>query len=307
MARDKDGNVYLTIEEQKAKRAKDEARAAKAAQAAKILGLATGSATSQAPPEADPPAPQSTAAPQTSAGAALFAAELDSVKVTKAAPRALQDAGKVPPPPEGAATPPASPQDAKRDLDPTPDYAPRLSFPPVTTLEPGNLNAGEPATDLTPAELRLVAHMVKGKSWNQALDLEGYPPRSSLRDNAPRDAIKSECERSLRLFASECAASASWIISECVALYRRAAQAEPVLDRKGNPTGVYRFDGPTARACLEMLGKQQGMFKDKGAGIAVSDVADLLAAVAQRGRPALPGDRARLVGSGSTSIEETPK
>jgi hypothetical protein len=80
-----------------------------------------------------------------------------------------------------------------------------------------------------------------------------------------------------------------------VSLYRRAAQAEPVLDRKGEPTGEYRFDGPTARGCLELLGKEIKMFGTKGDGIAPSDVAALMQAVADRGKPPLPGDRARVV------------
>ena len=93
--------------------------------------------------------------------------------------------------------------------------------------------------------------------------------------------------------ASLCAVSPEWILAQTLALYARATQAEPVLDRKGHPTGVWRFDGATARACLEMLGNQQGMFRQKGGSIAVSDVATLLQAVAAKGRPALPAERGR--------------
>jgi hypothetical protein len=39
-------------------------------------------------------------------------------------------------------------------------------------------------------------------------------------------------------------------------------QGEPVLDRWGVPTGVYRYEGGVANKALELLGKELGMFKD---------------------------------------------
>ncbi len=40
-------------------------------------------------------------------------------------------------------------------------------------------------------------------------------------------------------------------------------QAEPVLDRKGAPTGEYKFDSAGANRSLELLGKELGMFGEK--------------------------------------------
>lgn len=259
------------------------------AQALKVLGTAAGTTP---PPEAS------------QAGAAgLFSTQLDRIGTAQDAPRATQGPEPLPPQagaPDRSPQAPADPQGIEKGT--SPDYRPSLAFPPgpqLEALEPGNLSpttpAPRPASDLTAAELRLCAHMVAGKSWREALDLEAYPPRADLRDKAPRDAIKRECERSLTLFANTCAISAEWILRETLVLYRRAVQAEPVLDRKGNPTGMFRFDGATARGCLEMLGNQQGLFKARGGSMAVSDVAELLRAVAGRGKPQLDPGRGRLV------------
>lgn len=43
----------------------------------------------------------------------------------------------------------------------------------------------------------------------------------------------------------------------------RAMQEEEVLDRQGNPTGMYVYQGAVANRALELLGKQIGMFVDR--------------------------------------------
>ena len=43
----------------------------------------------------------------------------------------------------------------------------------------------------------------------------------------------------------------------------RCMQAEPVLDREGNPTGEYRFDAAGANRSLELLGKYRKLWTEK--------------------------------------------
>lgn len=43
----------------------------------------------------------------------------------------------------------------------------------------------------------------------------------------------------------------------------RAMQAEPVVDREGNATGEYTYQGSVANRACELLGKHLGMFADK--------------------------------------------
>ena len=58
----------------------------------------------------------------------------------------------------------------------------------------------------------------------------------------------------------------------------RAMQAEPVLDKEGNPTGQYRYEGAVANRAAELLGKHLGLFPDrhehtgKGGGAMEMDV-----------------------------------
>ena len=40
-------------------------------------------------------------------------------------------------------------------------------------------------------------------------------------------------------------------------------QAAPVLDRDGEPTGEYQYQGQAANRALELLGKELGMFVER--------------------------------------------
>lgn len=52
-----------------------------------------------------------------------------------------------------------------------------------------------------------------------------------------------------------------WVISRLMTVVERCMQAEPVLDRKGEPTGDYQFDPAGANTALRMLGDTMGLFK----------------------------------------------
>lgn len=52
-----------------------------------------------------------------------------------------------------------------------------------------------------------------------------------------------------------------WVISRLMSVVDRCMQAEPVLDRKGEPTGEFQFDSVGANQALKMLGDTMGLFK----------------------------------------------
>lgn len=56
-----------------------------------------------------------------------------------------------------------------------------------------------------------------------------------------------------------------WVISRLMTVAERCMQAEPVLDRKGQPTGEFTFDSSGANRALELLGKTMRMFEAKEA------------------------------------------
>lgn len=52
-----------------------------------------------------------------------------------------------------------------------------------------------------------------------------------------------------------------WVINRLMRVVDRCLQAEPVMDRNGEPTGEYRFDSAGANGALRMLGDTLGLFK----------------------------------------------
>ena len=225
-----------------------------------------------------------------------------------------QDAPGVPgDPPEPGQSPPPAPGDQPEPVtdtqraivasesislayaaDPTASSAPPAGALPRPEDTPVTLPPAL-AAPLSPRDMALVNRLVQGDNWGQALDALDVPPAARERSYTVPEPIRQAAEWMIVAVSARSGMSRAWIVAQCVSVYRRAVQAECVLTRKGEPTGVYRFDGTTAARMLDMLGSDIGMFGKQNKGIAPSDVADLLAEVARRGRPDLPGDRARVV------------
>jgi hypothetical protein len=55
----------------------------------------------------------------------------------------------------------------------------------------------------------------------------------------------------------------SWVMRRLKENAERAMSIEPVLDGKGDPKGVYKYQGSVANRALELLGKELGMFIDR--------------------------------------------
>lgn len=54
-----------------------------------------------------------------------------------------------------------------------------------------------------------------------------------------------------------------WVVETLVRNIKRAMQEEAVLDKHGNPTGEYVYNGSVVNRACELLGKRLGMFVDK--------------------------------------------
>lgn len=78
-----------------------------------------------------------------------------------------------------------------------------------------------------------------------------------------------------------------WVINRLMSVVDRCMQAEPVRDRKGEPTGEYQFDSSGANAALRMLGDTMGMFRpaekkpeDEYANLSDDDIARIVGELA---------------------------
>jgi len=78
-----------------------------------------------------------------------------------------------------------------------------------------------------------------------------------------------------------------WVIDRLMKVVDRCMQAEEVLDRKGEPTGQYKFDSSGANGALKMLGDTLGMFRqqekdpgDEYANITDDDIARIASEIA---------------------------
>ena len=66
-----------------------------------------------------------------------------------------------------------------------------------------------------------------------------------------------------KLAIERTAITKEWVIERLRENVERAMQAQPVIDRAGNPTGSYVYNGAAANRALELLGKELGMFIER--------------------------------------------
>lgn len=57
--------------------------------------------------------------------------------------------------------------------------------------------------------------------------------------------------------------SKDWVLERLASNVERCRQAEPVVDKEGNPTGEYKFDASGSNKALELLGRHYKMFTDR--------------------------------------------
>jgi phage terminase small subunit len=116
--------------------------------------------------------------------------------------------------------------------------------------------------------LRFVHAMASGLSERDAYLAAGYKclPKSAEREGlrlCTRPDVAMALAEVRREAAKAAGIDSEWVMTSLRTVVERCMQVEPVLNREGNPIGVYRFDAPGALRGLELIGKQQGMFADR--------------------------------------------
>jgi phage terminase small subunit len=103
--------------------------------------------------------------------------------------------------------------------------------------------------------------LAKGLSADVAYEQASYTPN---RGNAARlkanESISGRVKELQEAAAAKAMVTKQWVLDHLKEIVERAMQAEPVLDREGNPTGEYTFQGNVANKALELIGKELGMF-----------------------------------------------
>ena len=151
----------------------------------------------------------------------------------------------------------------------SPAKAPKTSLPPLTlpALPP------ELSTPLKGRDRRLVLALVAGDPWQAACDAAKLPLDHPYRAGPPQ-RIRQAADYIIRELMTKAGASRQWITTELVGLYQRSLDDVRSLS--------------TARGCLFLLGVDLGMFGKAASGIPAGEVAELMRAVADRGRRARP-------------------
>ena len=152
------------------------------------------------------------------------------------------------------------------------------------------------ADDLTPKQQRFVEEYLVDSNGTQAAIRAGYSPKTANEqacDLLAKPSIAEAVAAGRARLSEKTGLDAQWVLDGLKKNYERAMQEEPVLDKQGNPTGEYVYQGAVANRALELVGKHIGMFVDKTeieikkrvAGMTPDElVAEAAAILAKRGR-----------------------
>ncbi len=123
---------------------------------------------------------------------------------------------------------------------------------------------------LTPKQRKFVNAMIAGKSPTDSAVAAGYK-RTGAKMAAHRmlqnvtvvTLCRAKVEEVTKEVVRKAGVDRAWVVQRLVENVDRAMQAEPVLDKEGNETGEYRYEGSVANRALELIGKECGMFVDR--------------------------------------------
>ena len=122
------------------------------------------------------------------------------------------------------------------------------------------------AKGLTERQKLFCLEYIKDFNGNRAAIAAGYSAktaRGQAYDLLTRPHIQAEVQRLSAKRAKKLEVSAEWVLRKLVKNHSRASQAVEVLDKKGRPTGEFRYEGAVVNKALELIGRHLGMFLDK--------------------------------------------
>jgi len=119
---------------------------------------------------------------------------------------------------------------------------------------------------LTPKQSLFVKEYLVDLNATQAAIRAGYSENTARAigaENLTKPDIAAALSLAINARAAKVDISAEYVLQTIKNTIERCAQAEPVLDREGVPTGEYKFDSTAVLKGSELLGKYLKLFTDK--------------------------------------------
>ena len=121
---------------------------------------------------------------------------------------------------------------------------------------------------LTARQSMFVEEFLDDLNATQAAVRAGYSRRSARQtasENLSKPNIVAALQKAMAERAKKLKVKQEWVLEKLVENVERAMQVTEMLDRDGNPTGEFVYQGAVANKALELIGRHLGMFSDKDA------------------------------------------
>ena len=152
---------------------------------------------------------------------------------------------------------------------------------------------------LNARQRKFVREYPKDSNALQAAIRAGYSPKTAKQQGSAlltHPVIRALLDKKEAKAQETALVDRAWVLAKLRENVVRAMTLEQVLDREGNPTGEYTYQGNVANKALELLGKDMGMFstvvlKHEGE-VAVSSGFDMVQEAMARKKAREAGDKA---------------
>jgi phage terminase small subunit len=120
--------------------------------------------------------------------------------------------------------------------------------------------------ELNERQKRFVLEYLKDFNGSAAYQRAGYSAKGTVADVGASKLLRQAKVRKALARAREellqhLVVDKQYIMDHLRRNLERAMQEVEVVDKKGNPTGVFQYEGAVANKVLELMGKELGMFK----------------------------------------------
>tara|TARA_Y100000588_G_C13968160_1_gene801748 strand:- start:86 stop:664 length:579 start_codon:yes stop_codon:yes gene_type:complete len=121
-------------------------------------------------------------------------------------------------------------------------------------------------SELTPRQSIFVKEYLVDLNGTAAAIRAGYSQKTARQmasQNLAKLNISHAIQEGFRKRQERLDIDQDWVIGRLKDNHDKAAQAVALLDKHGEPTGTYTFQGSVANRSLELIGRHLGMFQEK--------------------------------------------